>query len=70
MPPRGLAVLTGLRRGELFALRWRDLDPFTPCLSVTEAVYEGMFATPKTVAGRRRIPLSDTAWALIEAWRA
>ena len=41
----------------------------TGCLNVTEAVYEGTFDTPKTEAGRRRIPLSDTVWALIDAWR-
>ena len=60
----------GLRRGELFALRWRDLDDATRSLSVDEAVYEGTFATPKTAAGVRRIPLADAAWQLVERWRA
>jgi integrase len=65
----GLALLTGLRRGELFALRWSDLDDASRCLSVREAVYEGKFGTPKTDAGSRRIPLSDTAWQLLDAWK-
>jgi integrase len=52
----GLAMLSGLRRGELFALRWRDLDEEAGCLMVREAVYEGTFDTPKTEAGVRLIP--------------
>ena len=43
----GLAMLSGLRRGELFALRWRDVDEPARCLTVREAVYEGTFDTPK-----------------------
>jgi len=65
----GLALLSGLRRGELFALRWKDLDARARCLTVREAVYEGTFGTPKTEAGSRRIPLSDTAWLLLEEWK-
>ncbi len=65
----GLAILSGLRRGELFALRWRDLDEQERSLDVREAVYEGTFGTPKTEAGRRRIPLSDAAVKLIAEWR-
>jgi integrase len=65
----GLALLSGLRRGELFALRWRDVDDSTRCLTVREAVYEGTFGTPKTEAGFRRLPLSDTAWQLLEQWK-
>jgi integrase len=34
----GVALLSGLRRGELFALRWRDLDEQRQCLTVREAV--------------------------------
>ena len=55
----GLALLSGLRRGEIFALRWRDIDEQSRLLTVREAVYNGVFATPKTEAGARQIPLSD-----------
>jgi integrase len=66
----GLAILSGLRRGELFALRWRDIDEQARLLTVREAVYDGVFATPKTEAGSRQIPLSDTALTLIAGWKA
>lgn len=65
----GLSLLTGLRRGEVFALRWRDLDDQPGTLLVREAVYEGTFDTPKTEAGVRAIPLSESAQSLIERWR-
>jgi integrase len=66
----GLALVSGLRRGELFALRWRDVDDRTRCLTVREAVYEGTFSSPKTAAGVRQIPLSDAAVKLLADWRA
>jgi integrase len=65
----GVALLSGLRRGELFALRWRDFDEQSQCLLVREAVYEGKFSTPKTAAGVRQIPLSEAAIKLIADWR-
>jgi integrase len=54
----GVALLTGLRRGELFALRWKAIDLGTGTLQVSEAVDEGMFGTPQTAAGLRALPLS------------
>ena len=65
----GLAVLSGLRRGELFALRWRDIDERARTLTVREAVYDGTFSTPKTEAGLRQIPLSEAALGFIGEWR-
>jgi integrase len=47
----GLAMLSGLRRGELFALRWADIDHESRCLAVRQAVYEGRFDTPKRRQG-------------------
>jgi integrase len=65
----GLAILSGLRRGELFALRWRDIDEHARVLTVREAVYDGTFATPKTEAGLRQIPLSDPALQYTNEWK-
>ena len=64
-----MALLTGLRRGELFALRWKVLDLEAGQLLVQEAVYEGAFGTPKTVAGARALPLSEGAVVLLREWR-
>jgi integrase len=66
----GLALMSGLRRGELFALRWRDFEEERQSLIVREAVYDGTFSTPKTAAGVRQIPLSDAAVKLVVDWRA
>lgn len=66
----GLALLSGLRRGELFALRWRDLDEAQRVLTVREAVYDGAFDTPKTEAGRRQLPLSAAALGFVGEWKA
>jgi integrase len=38
-------------------------------LTVREAVYDGVFDTPKTEAGARQIPLSDAALDLIARWK-
>jgi integrase len=66
----GLAILSGLRRGELFALRWKDIDEHARVLTVREAIYDGTFSTPKTEAGSRQIPLSVTALRLVGEWKA
>lgn len=64
-----VAVFTGLRRGELLALRWADVD-----LARREVVVErsrgnaGEGAT-KTDAGRRRVALDDRAVGALVAWQ-
>jgi len=51
-------------------LRWRDIDTAARVLTVREAVYDRVISTPKTDAGSRQIPLSETALALIAEWRS
>ena len=56
-----LAALTGLRQGELFALRDRNVDLEAKTLIVENGVYNGEFWPVKTRASRRRVDRSATA---------
>ncbi len=58
------AAFTGLRRGELFALRWRDVDFPASVIRVRASYSEGQLTTPKS--GKvRSIPMApDVAAAL------
>lgn len=59
-----LAAMTGLRRGELVALRWRDVRFEQPALQVECAVSDGQVKRPKS--GRARtVPLADRALAIL-----
>jgi integrase len=62
-----VAVFTGLRRGELLALRWGDVDLDQAQLHVRRSVWRGAFQGPKT---RRAIRTVDLAPSLVAALRA
>ena len=47
-----LAVTTGLRRGELFALKWKDISFSTFMLDVQRSIYLGKIGNCKTEASR------------------
>ena len=53
-----LLVLTGLRIGELLALRWQDVDLKAGLLRLSRTLYEGHFDEPKTRFSNRIVPLS------------
>lgn len=53
-----LAVHTGMRPGELLALRWEDVDLEAASLRVSRTLSEGKFTAPKTAKSRRRIDLT------------
>jgi integrase len=48
-----LALTTGMRRGELLALHWRNIDEENGCLRVSEAVY----------------PLAEPVLAMLGEWK-
>ena len=57
-----LALLTGMRRGEVLGLRWADVDLDAGALSVRRTISRGetgrlVEGEPKTACGRRRIAL-------------
>ena len=60
---------TGLRIGELLALRWSALDLEDGSLAVRESVFEGKFQPPKTLKAVRTIPLGRHAVAALKAHR-
>jgi integrase len=63
-----LAIITGVRRGELFALRWKGFDRGKGTLYVHEAIYENVIDRPKTEKSTRLIPLSQQAIQLLSSW--
>jgi integrase len=50
--------MTGLRMGELLALRWRDVDFAKQTMRVTASYTAGTLGTPKSGLGRA-VPLVD-----------
>jgi integrase len=56
-----VAAYTGLRRGELIALRWRDIDFAAHKLTVRRAVSAGVEATSTKSRRAREVPLPDQA---------
>jgi integrase len=64
-----LIAATGLRIGELLALRWRSLDLENGVLMVRESVFEGKFRLPKTQKAVRTIPLGPHTVAALKAHR-
>jgi integrase len=69
-----LALKTGLRRGELLALRWEDVDLDKGVLQVRGTLRrtrEGLrIGTPKTPASRRKVVLSPASVTALRRHRA
>lgn len=64
------AATTGLRAGEQWALRWRDVDDITGMLNVERRVDAyGEEGPPKSDAGVRGVPLSEMMLVSLKEWR-
>lgn len=64
-----LLVLSGLRIGELLALRWGCIDLDARALRVCETVYDGHFDQPKTKRSARTIPIGTETAEILAALR-
>ena len=62
-----LAVLVGMRPGEIFALRWGRTN--SEMVEVAERVYRGLPDDPKTERGKRQAALPPDLAADIDRWR-
>jgi integrase len=73
-PVRMLAItvaMTGLRIGEVLALRWKNVDFEKSLIHVREAVYEGNLSSPKSKSSVRDVPIGPTLQqALLERRKA
>jgi integrase len=63
-----VALRTGLRFGELVALRWEDVDLVAGKVMVRRRLYRGTFDTPKS-GKPREVPLSEDARAALKRHR-
>ena len=65
------ALLTGLRKGEILALQWKDIDFDANIIKVSKSVEhvgeEPRIKSPKTNAGTRQVPLLQTLKERIES---
>jgi integrase len=64
-----LAGSTGLRRSEMFALRWSDVDFQNMEVAVTRSCVRNRFGKVKTDASGKPVPLHHSVYALLMDWR-
>jgi integrase len=63
-----LAIKTGLRQGEILALRWADVDLVAGHLVVRQSATRGIVTTPKN-GKSRKIPLAPSVLAALKSHR-
>jgi len=63
-----LALLAGMRPGEIFALKWGRL--VLQYADIRQRIYKGDLDSPKTVASTRKAALSEGLLRDTEAWRS
>jgi integrase len=69
-----LALFTGMRRSEILALRWSDVDLILCNIYVTRSLHhlrsgENVFRSPKTAKGRRIVSLSPSTALLLREFK-
>jgi integrase len=68
-----LLANTGMRRGEVLGLRWKDVDLERATLSVSRSLvlvaYQPQLSDVKTNNGRRTIDLEPKTVAVLRAWK-
>jgi integrase len=64
-----LAFGTGLRKSELFALKWRDIDFHTQEISVMRSIVFQVVGPCKTEASQKSIPLDRYLSETLQTWR-
>lgn len=63
------AALTGMRQGELFGLKWSDIDWINNQIHVKRTYNHGKFYDPKSKHSRRRIDMAPELVAELKKWK-
>jgi integrase len=64
-----LAIGTGLRCSELFALKWKDIDFDGKQISVLRSIVRGRIGICKTESSQKPVPLDDRLAEALGEWR-
>ena len=65
-----LDAATGIRRGELFELRWHDVDFDAGIANITRSIYRNVVGDTKTIGSRKPVPLHPLVLDELKKWRA
>jgi integrase len=64
-----IAAVMGMRRGEIFGLKWADIDLERAVLHVRRSYVDGVVGPPKTESSRRPLPLPPQVVEALTAWK-
>jgi integrase len=64
-----IAAVMGMRRGEIFGLKWADMDLERAVLHVRRSYVDGVVGPPKTESSRRPLPLPPQVVEALTAWK-
>ena len=64
-----IAAVMGMRRGEIFGLKWGDVDFDRAILHVRRSYVDGVEGPPKTESSRRPLPIPPQALEALKAWK-
>ena len=64
-----MAIMTGMRQGELLGLKWCDIDRINNQACVRRTFNHGKFQEPKTVKSSRKIDLAPIVISELKKWQ-
>jgi len=64
-----IAAIMGMRRGEIFGLKWADVNLDRATLHVRRSYVDGVEGPPKTESSRRPLPIPPQAVDALKAWK-
>jgi integrase len=64
-----IGAIMGMRRGEIFGLKWADVDFGRAILHIRRSFVDGVEGLPKTDSSRRPLPIPPQALEALEAWK-